>query len=657
MRSGRPAIITRLLGLRLVRLRPIPPLDIMKSLAACTLFVLASSVCCVSAANTTDTTAGSTNGTRAAGPTSPDTTTTTTTLHYCPLTCFCDFDSSLVSCAGTDDDDVVWVNRSSSNNNNNNTAAIPSDVWSVVSATKIQRLDVRDLVLERLDYSHLNGTERLSELSLVRCGLAAIGAGTFARHSNLERLDLSQNQLTILSQNMLTGLIRLRSLDLSSNKLTLIDGALETLITLEQLNLRGNALAVLGPDIFKGVSRLQFLNVDGNHIGAIAESAFQGLGQLAHLILSCNPLGEIQHVDLFAARPAYVDMSSAGLRSVPSLIARYVRDLRLSGNNFSRLHRGDFESVPQVRLLLLDDSHIVDIEEDALGRMDLLEELSLNGNQLGNVPVSLPSTSLSSLHLEGNRITALRAADFIGLRRLDQLHLARNVIVSIATGTFHQLTSLTRLDLRSNRLSHVSSDVFGSLVRLRFLDLSDNPLVIPGADAERLRHLTAVVKVIIATVPDQPKIDERSMVAKVTQVLDASETSTSTIPDSAMRFSHNGPNEASESTDGEEEVAAAGKSPQQALALVGALLSLSVLIVVLFIIADRFMKRSHRGKTTAVWNRRGVAGVDGATTHLPQKDVVKLGWIPAEDFDHWSTVLIQNDTEHERLLLAVSPHQ
>jgi Leucine-rich repeat (LRR) protein len=118
-----------------------------------------------------------------------------------------------------------------------------------------------------------------------------------------------------------------------------------------------------------------------------------------------------------------------------------------TGNNFSRLHRGDFESVPQVRLLLLDDSHIVDIEEDALGRMDLLEELSLNGNQLGNVPVSLPSTSLSSLHLEGNRITALRAADFIGLRRLDQLHLARNVIVSIATGTFHQLTRLVRLTL------------------------------------------------------------------------------------------------------------------------------------------------------------------------------------------------------------------
>ena len=35
----------------------------------------------------------------------------------------------------------------------------------------------------------------------------------------------------------------------------------------------------------QGVGRLQFLSVDGNNISAIAESAFQGLGQLAHLVL------------------------------------------------------------------------------------------------------------------------------------------------------------------------------------------------------------------------------------------------------------------------------------------------------------------------------------------------------------------------------------
>ena len=185
MSSGRAAVITRLFGVRLVR-PPIAPADIMKSLVACTLFILAS-LC-----RAADSVAGSTDGAAGAAIASPHT--TTATLRYCPLTCFCDFDSSLVSCAGTDEDD--WVNRSSSGNN----AAIPPDVWTVVAAAEIQRLDVRDLVLERLDHSQLNGTGRLSELSLVRCGLAAIGHGTFARHSNLERLDLSQNQLTVLSQ-------------------------------------------------------------------------------------------------------------------------------------------------------------------------------------------------------------------------------------------------------------------------------------------------------------------------------------------------------------------------------------------------------------------------------------------------------------------------
>lgn len=152
------------------------------------------------------------------------------------------------------------------------------------------------------------------------------------------------------------------------------------------------------------------------------------------------------------------------------------------------------------------------------------------------------------------------------------------------------------------------------------------------------------------------------MVAKVTELLDETsptvERSTSQIPDSARRLSHNGANEPSSTSE-----VANSASPQQApMVLVGALLSLLVLIVVLFIITDRLMKRSrwNTSKTTAHWRRRratsGVAVGDGSA-HLPQKDIVRLGWIPAEDFDHWSNVLLQNDTEHERLLLAVSPHQ
>jgi Leucine-rich repeat (LRR) protein len=113
------------------------------------------------------------------------------------------------------------------------------------------------------------------------------------------------------------------------------------------------------------------------------------------------------------------------------------------GNNFGRLEMSDFESVPQVRLLVLDDSNITSIADDTFGRLEQLERLSLNGNSLTNVPSNLPSAGwLTALYLDGNRISTLHSSDFDGQQRLDQLHLARNVIDSIAMGAFHSLTRL-----------------------------------------------------------------------------------------------------------------------------------------------------------------------------------------------------------------------
>ena len=112
-----------------------------------------------------------------------------------------------------------------------------------------------------------------------------------------------------------------------------------------------------------------------------------------------------------------------------------------------------------------------------------------------------------------------------------------------------------------------------------------------------------------------------------------------------------------------------------ALAVVFAtLLSLSVLIGVLFITAGRSRRLSlaevdggggrieigvsvpwGNGRRRRQQHNRQGAGVASHTTH---KDTVKLGWVPAEDFDQWSQTLFhQTETEHERLLLAVSPHQ
>lgn len=168
-----------------------PPVAIMsKWLIACSFLMLIGS-CKAAVAATTETTLKSSRPADGL----PD--------HYCPSTCFCDLDSSLVSCAGVEDEsaDVIWVDTANRSVGSGDMTNIPDDIWSVVAATGIQRLDVRDLILHRgLDKALVNGTERLNELSLVRCRLFYIGNRTFADHSNLERLDLSQNQLDILSQ-------------------------------------------------------------------------------------------------------------------------------------------------------------------------------------------------------------------------------------------------------------------------------------------------------------------------------------------------------------------------------------------------------------------------------------------------------------------------
>lgn len=123
----------------------------------------------------------------------------------CPAPCRCDGDTSLVNCAGPGDEasnngPVVGASRKND--------ALPTDAWLAVARLAARRLEVLDLTLDAIHRQLVNGTESLTELGLVRCSLASIGNGTFARHALLERLDLSQNQLTVLTEVKRLALLR-----------------------------------------------------------------------------------------------------------------------------------------------------------------------------------------------------------------------------------------------------------------------------------------------------------------------------------------------------------------------------------------------------------------------------------------------------------------
>ncbi|XP_064465361.1 insulin-like growth factor-binding protein complex acid labile subunit [Ornithodoros turicata] len=370
----------------------------------------------------------------------------------CPSACFCDTDSQYVSCVG----DSTWKVPQ--------TLPAPSE-----------RLELRNFAVDTLTKDIFNGLVALRELKLQQSQTRSIDDGALMGLAMLQRLDLSQNLLENLTSGTFRGLQQMKYLDLSSNQLVHIDGAFSDLGNLEQVNLRGNCLTQLSTYTFTGLLRAQYLNLDSNLISSIEVDAFQDLTNLAHLILSNNPLTTLSRLDFFGSRLQYIDASHVGLTRVPQSLTRFVRDLRLSRNNITKITLGDLDSYPHLGLLVLDDNAIEDVEDDALGRQEYLARLWLNGNKLRKIPLHLPST-LIALYIEENSISAIASYSFRGLTHLEQLFLQRNQIKTLGSCAFCDLINLRTLDLQANLIESIEDETFTNLTNLQVLDISQNPI-------------------------------------------------------------------------------------------------------------------------------------------------------------------------------------
>ena len=111
---------------------------------------------------------------------------------------------------------------------------------------------------------------------------------------------------------------------------------------------------------------------------------------------------------------------------------------------------------------------------------DSLTSLSITNTPLTRVPASVCQLlNLTTLRLDGNRITELPDNCFTKLTQLVTLSLTHNSIGGLQDGLFDGLQSLVTLDLSSNRISYIGLRVFSNasdLTSLRSLELSFNEL-------------------------------------------------------------------------------------------------------------------------------------------------------------------------------------
>ena len=275
----------------------------------------------------------------------------------------------------------------------------------------------------------------ISVLSLGSERIETLQSGDFAGLTNLEQLDLYDNDLTALPPNIFAGLTNLR-----------------------QLNLWHNDLATLSPNVFADLTNLRVLDLDDNDFADIPPDVFAGLTNLQSLWLNDTRLTTLPP-SLFA-----------GLTNLESLV--------VSGNEFTTLPPDVFTNLTSLEYLSLRNNFLTTLPPDIFTGLTNLETLLLHDNHLTTLPPSLFAglTNLGSLYLHENDLTALPPDAFTGLTNLRVLSLSRNRLTALPPKVFAGLTNLIRLHLDTNQLTTLPPTLFAGLSRLRLLDFSGNHL-------------------------------------------------------------------------------------------------------------------------------------------------------------------------------------
>ncbi|XP_047534161.1 connectin-like [Vanessa atalanta] len=141
-----------------------------------------------------------------------------------------------------------------------------------VHLTNLRELEIDRNNLFSLNSETFSGLKKLEKLDLSGNSLEVIGDNTFVPLKNLRSLNLEGNKIQMLDEKAFKGLSRLTSLSLAHNVLTEIDNnkIFDGLKALSLMNLKGNQLKMLKPDVMAPIvknfySNVSSLNVEDNN--------------------------------------------------------------------------------------------------------------------------------------------------------------------------------------------------------------------------------------------------------------------------------------------------------------------------------------------------------------------------------------------------------
>ncbi|XP_032373776.1 toll-like receptor 2 [Etheostoma spectabile] len=301
----------------------------------------------------------------------------------------------------------------------------------------------------------LTGHRRLRVLSLHGNGVATIHPSAFDSLWSLEELDLSDNQLTALNDKWFRRLEALQKLNLLNNPYSCLGSrpVFRRLVRLRRLALGGPALEKLKRGDLSGVTELDELTVHGNNLTSYESGALGDVWPLGRVTLSLHgPF--LKNTTLASAVLADVTYPETPL---------VLEDLHLIGN----------ESVQPFR-------------ESARRRVRKMafNNILVSDEAIVNFLVVMDGVPLTSLFMDGVTLTGegrWEGAKQTDLKSIDEFFVRNVVVLNIFK--FASLLQLGFMLKYPRKVSVINSRVYVMpcntshlLSSLQYLDLSDNLL-------------------------------------------------------------------------------------------------------------------------------------------------------------------------------------
>ena len=438
---------------------------------------------------------------------------------------------------------------------NNQLSSLPAGVFDGLTALTTLNLDHNSLTT--LPTGVFDGLTGLTTLNLGHNSLTTLPAGVFDGLTALTTLWLHGNSLTTLPAGVFDNNTALTTLWLYGNSLTTLpEGLFDGLSSLVRLRLYGNAVDPLPLTVSLekvGADQVKAVAPTGAPFDIVLPLTVANGDISGGATTITIPAGSLESQPLTVTRtPGTTAAVTVDIGTLPGLPANHqgyalvksddlpLEVFGLLGTEVTTYNVGDTIPLPtgfQTARLTIGSGRAVTADNGTYTCVAAVECIIANGaisqgaievttsEARDETPVvsaitpvcdrtpqvrdaivaAVPSVSdcndvieahlatITSLDLNGEFITALKASDFDRLFSLTTLDLSGNFLSSLPTGIFDKLTNLTTLDLSYNPLSSLPTGIFDKLTNLTTLDLTSNQLSsLPAGIFDKLTNLTTL---------------------------------------------------------------------------------------------------------------------------------------------------------------------